>query len=1592
MKLSFNAFAAMGRKVLYGVVFLALSMPMAQSCLTLPEDAPADDVWSDLGDPAKGIAAVLHLGRWGYADKWGRMSIAPQFAEAMPFSEGRAAVRLTDRWGFVDHQGKYTIRPTYEEVQSYEEGLAPVRTKKGWGFASLSGKLIIKDEYDGAGPFSHGLAAVRIGTRWGYIEKDGRPRIAFEFGAAGKYSENLAPVATMDTDNEWGYIDHRGKYIIEPAFDYARSFSGGLAAVLVDGKWGFIDKGGRLVVNPRFDAVGNFADEVAPVKEQGLWGLIDVDGNFVRRPHWKELGSFNDGLARAATPEGRVALINNLGFEASLKADLNKGKAAAAQAAAAQASAGPGADTIELRVEVKDHLTGKPVQGFSFTHALGSYGDQVLVSSGESGPDGILSLRIGAELYGKTKELIGGGDAFFPCVMDVSDHRPSGFSVRVLPLSAELPKLDQVLFTEDQAKEGSNVLLQQEEYEFGKPGKVGVRFDVHSGGFKIKKYFLQQGTKRVESDSPAFSLEPGKAFSVGDPIHAGVVTDYQNMPVALQTLVKLRKNPALEKPIDMPVSPGVQLVKDIPFAGGQSGELRIPFLKFKVEYGEDKVTIFIGVSEEWTKHAGGSWQGSYKNFIKESMEGMHRLSELMEMYRTQNFVPHQEGAGVFKSSVGALGYVEMGYGAKGLEVLAGGLMVFGEFGYEFTQTMMVGFIPVYASLGIGGEVAVQFSSDGKPQAFSDFFSDVTVKVTPYVDVEGGVGIKGLLSIGLALHGAIEMEFQVLKKHFGGQMTLDFFLRLRALFVFTKEIRLAGKKWPVGHHAASGLDEPPPWTLPEGFADAPLEMESKEYLAAGSTWLGAEPPPAAPIGGDPLTIQALKTNIIPGSEPLLYDFAGTQMLFWVDNAPGRARADMAALMFSRRGKDGSWSEPKIVGDDGTADYEFAVQEHRGKLYVAWQNTSKVYGGASAAMEDMVKHSHVVAAKYDPGNNSFGTPKWINGIVEGFYYGRPRMASDGKTLALTFVSNNMGDYYLSRGISLLTQIRMTGDDWPNALDSLYFTDKAFIGYDIMVQNGLAYAAVNQDEDGNLQTIDDRTVLIAHKEDRAKSFTIDKVSPPGLHGNPRFVPWKGKNSLFFYEGDAKTGTGNIVYYPDALSRGWPSGRRSVYGKSQAMGEDFSLLNGPRNALGILSVDQNVKLRSAPAMTVYDPSRDAWGLPARLVSEKPQNEKRAEVPRGLWSSEDRIDIVYRSLPASAEGKADDPPPTTMELLSTYAAPDLAVDPGAIYRYYGPQKGGDLITINVAVENRGLATAKGVGLEIRSKDFQTHSGYFSFHKDTVLHPGEKAVLPVQYRLPPSTEGAYNLYFVASHLSGPELNNGNNGAPVKFAEPDFGLGTVELYRRGYERHFKVPIQNRSPVRVRNVRLTLYDDLDKSQALKVIEYPFLEPYQEVWAEHTVKLDELRWPKAQKRLLFELTSDDVRKPGDHSTPFVVIDPLSYPAFSLSIFDARTAGAGYLWVSAAASNNHPKDERGDLLVEILNNRGETERSYTQSLAVKSGATAVVSRSFAVKEAPSSYSVRVSMKNTALLLPGSPEAGDRTELGGEPVPVEAHVSENQR
>ena len=52
-------------------------------------------------------------GAYGYIDRSGKMTVAPQFEEASDFAEERAAVRLGGKWGYIDAGGSLVIKPRF---------------------------------------------------------------------------------------------------------------------------------------------------------------------------------------------------------------------------------------------------------------------------------------------------------------------------------------------------------------------------------------------------------------------------------------------------------------------------------------------------------------------------------------------------------------------------------------------------------------------------------------------------------------------------------------------------------------------------------------------------------------------------------------------------------------------------------------------------------------------------------------------------------------------------------------------------------------------------------------------------------------------------------------------------------------------------------------------------------------------------------------------------------------------------------------------------------------------------------------------------------------------------------------------------------------------------------------------------------------------------------------------------------------------------------------------------------------------------------------------------------------------------------------
>jgi hypothetical protein len=188
------------------------------------------------------------------------------------------------------------------------------------------------------------LHPVKLDHKWGYVDSHGRMVIPAQFDSAERFAEGRALISRGEEitvhnqyapdskamHHKYGWIDEKGRTVIEPQFERADDFSEGLApagralsgdgkvikitrvlsfvdgamseVVFVESRFDYLDRTGKVVLHTDFEEALPFAEELAAVSPPhsgagGTWGFIDRSGNFVIRPKFDEARSFAEGLA-----------------------------------------------------------------------------------------------------------------------------------------------------------------------------------------------------------------------------------------------------------------------------------------------------------------------------------------------------------------------------------------------------------------------------------------------------------------------------------------------------------------------------------------------------------------------------------------------------------------------------------------------------------------------------------------------------------------------------------------------------------------------------------------------------------------------------------------------------------------------------------------------------------------------------------------------------------------------------------------------------------------------------------------------------------------------------------------------------------------------------------------------------------------------------------------------------------------------------------------------------------------------------------------------------------------------------------------------
>ena len=125
------------------------------------------------------------------------------------------------------------------------------------------------------------------------LEKGGF-RIEPRFEVAGTFSGGVAAAKLRGL---WGMIGKDGNWIIAPRFEDAMGAEAGFMPVKASGRWGIVNAHGRLTHKADHDKILSCRSERCPFQQYGRWGFLNVRGGTTAQPIYARINKFRDGYA-----------------------------------------------------------------------------------------------------------------------------------------------------------------------------------------------------------------------------------------------------------------------------------------------------------------------------------------------------------------------------------------------------------------------------------------------------------------------------------------------------------------------------------------------------------------------------------------------------------------------------------------------------------------------------------------------------------------------------------------------------------------------------------------------------------------------------------------------------------------------------------------------------------------------------------------------------------------------------------------------------------------------------------------------------------------------------------------------------------------------------------------------------------------------------------------------------------------------------------------------------------------------------------------------------------------------------------------------
>lgn len=592
----------------------------------------------------------------------------------------------------------------------------------------------------------------------------------------------------------------------------------------------------------------------------------------------------------------------------------------------------------------------------------------------------------------------------------------------------------------------------------------------------------------------------------------------------------------------------------IPIFEGTEIKWDYDFIPISFEYDHEdsnKINVVLGFD---IVHTDGEKNKYFKNFdfaeykksIKKAASKQNRtLKQLRHDFKLSNnckmnlFGGKVIGGGKGKSStdVDCAGYAEFKMIDGRYQFIEGQLCLNVEASYKYQGQLFIWTVPVYYEIGVGIGAGLEGDMINiDPEQFvPEFEAYLTAKLAG--EIGGGIGVAKFATVGASGEGSLNMKTALHKEYFKawGEGEANFNVKIfgkevakktfakgdfliyetgnangllkdNDIIVFEDENNDIGGGG-FGGGGGGGILSATAASLYSTFNSISIsdtyENESRAYASSSTEWYG-DMPPVSLFDAEYTSknLRLLAENVYTESAPIMCSIDGQKIMVMLWDNSERDAANRTMLVYSvYDDSEGVWSAPLPVCDDGTADFYPNFNDG----YLVWQNEKSLLDD-SMSLDDIAKLGEICVSKWN--GNGFDTPVVLtnNDMLDT----QPVVCAFESEVSVIWTTNSENDILGLSGDNSIVKSSLIGSAWsePEVIkQGLNTITNLAAGY---ADTGLNIAYI-QDEDGDLQTIDDRDISIISDSGEYK-LTDNDV----LDSNPQV---KG-DKIYYYS------NGNIEY----------------------------------------------------------------------------------------------------------------------------------------------------------------------------------------------------------------------------------------------------------------------------------------------------------------------------------------------------------------------------------------------------------------------------------------------------------------------------------